>query len=81
MGRYSHVYFTASSGAGYHTLLAQSQGLLCTKTSYIVGMDSLTPGAIERIESDDPNYMPLQPATLKNDYLSRKSVELAVSIC
>ncbi|KAJ3414845.1 hypothetical protein HDV05_006002 [Chytridiales sp. JEL 0842] len=75
--KFSHVYFSASSGSGYYTLLAQSQGLLCSKTSYIVGVDRLPRGVAERIESGDSAYMPVTAETLKSDYLMRKSVELA----
>jgi hypothetical protein len=75
---YSHVIFTSTGGVGYYTLLAQSQGLLCSKTKYIVGIDSLPLGIKERIESGDSKYESTNSVTLKKDFFSQKSIELAV---
>ncbi|KAJ3267003.1 hypothetical protein HDU76_011881, partial [Blyttiomyces sp. JEL0837] len=76
-GKFSHVYFSATSGTAYYTLTAQSQGLLCSKTSYVVAMDTLTRGALEQIESGDAEFYSVNPDTLKLDYMTQKSMELA----
>ncbi|KAJ3194189.1 hypothetical protein HK101_003309 [Irineochytrium annulatum] len=74
---YGTVLFSAAGGIGYHTLDAQRQGLFCTETKFVVSMDVPTQGAIERLESGDADYMPVQANTLKSDFMSRMSVELA----
>ncbi|KAJ3213389.1 hypothetical protein HDU67_002921 [Dinochytrium kinnereticum] len=77
---FSHVIFTASSGTAYYTLQAQKQGLLCSNTRFIVGVDSLSKGAQERIESGDPEYHPVAVDTLKNDFLTQQSIEMADTV-
>ncbi|KAI9362457.1 hypothetical protein DFJ73DRAFT_793039, partial [Zopfochytrium polystomum] len=74
---FSHVYFSASSGVGYFTLLAQSQGLVAWKTHFIVGMDTFPKGYLERLDSGDEDYRPVDLKALKLDFMQQKSVELA----
>ncbi|KAJ3406769.1 hypothetical protein HDU80_010452 [Chytriomyces hyalinus] len=74
--QFSHVYFEASSGTGYYTLLAQSQGLFCTDTVFINGIDALTVDAAGRIDSGDDTFIVTDKESLKRDFLMRKSVEL-----
>ncbi|KAI8809738.1 hypothetical protein BJ742DRAFT_770877 [Cladochytrium replicatum] len=71
------VYFTSFSGAGYYTLLSQRQGLFCSSTKFIVGLDSLWQSEIEKLDSGDPEYVATDVDTLKFDYVQKKSVELA----
>ncbi|KAI8812476.1 hypothetical protein BJ742DRAFT_735735 [Cladochytrium replicatum] len=74
---YKVVYFTSFSGAGYYTLLSQRQGLFCSSTKFIVGLDSLWQSEIEKLDSGDPEYVATDVDTLKFDYVQKKSVELA----
>lgn len=75
--QYSVVHFSATSGSGFYTLMAQKQGLICSKTKFVVGIDSLTPSEIEVIERNDPEYVVTEINTLKLDYVQRKSAEMA----
>ncbi|KAJ3348598.1 hypothetical protein HDU83_001140 [Entophlyctis luteolus] len=75
--KFSHVYFSATSGVAYYTLLAQQQGLLCSNTVYINGMDSLSAEAAAKIESGDASAMLLDKDSLKLDFFQRKSAQLA----
>ncbi|KAJ3071968.1 hypothetical protein HDU98_004496 [Podochytrium sp. JEL0797] len=75
--KFSHVYFSSDSGSGYYTLLAQSQGLLCSSTVYINGIDSLPVQAAARINADDKAFMVTDKNTLKLDFFMQKSAELA----
>ncbi|KAJ3210339.1 hypothetical protein HDU82_008330 [Entophlyctis luteolus] len=75
--KFSHVYFSATSGVAYYTLVAQQQGLLCSNTVYINGMDSLTAEAAVKIESGDASAMLLDKDLLKLDFFQRKSAQLA----
>lgn len=74
------AYFNADSGEGFFTLLAQKQGLICSKTKFIVGVDALPAGDIEIIASSDPHHIVSDVATLKLDYMHQKSAELAVTL-
>lgn len=76
--QFSVVHFSAASGTGYYTLLAQSQGLICSKSTFVVGLDRLPPSEVEMLESNDPNHVVVDLDTLKLDFLLRKSAELAV---
>ncbi|KAJ3237422.1 hypothetical protein HDU81_009520 [Chytriomyces hyalinus] len=75
--QFSHVYFETASGSGYYTLLAQSQGLFCTDTVFINGMETLTVDTAARIESGDDKFIVTDLDSLKKDFLMRKSAELA----
>ena len=75
---FSVVYFSASSGAGYYTLEAQKQGLICPKTKFVVGLDRFTKGSLEKLEAGDEEYTVTDVKTLKLDFLHQRSVELAV---
>ncbi|KAI9347615.1 hypothetical protein BDR26DRAFT_47834 [Obelidium mucronatum] len=75
--KFSHVYFSSSTGSGYYTLLAQSQGLLCSNTVFINGMDTLPVEINARINSGDADVMVTDKTDLKLDYFMKKSAELA----
>ncbi|KAJ3217598.1 hypothetical protein HK099_005400 [Clydaea vesicula] len=75
--QYATVHFTAHSGTGFYTLMAQKQGLICSKTKYIVQVDRLPPGDTKTIEMNDPNFVVTDLNTLKLDYITLKSVEYA----
>lgn len=77
--QFAVVHFSAVSGAGYYTLLAQQQGLICSETKYVLGVDNLAPGSIETMNQGDPeNYVVTNANTLKKDFMMEKTIEWAV---
>ncbi|KAJ3093166.1 hypothetical protein HK102_006082 [Quaeritorhiza haematococci] len=78
--QFAFVYFDAADGAGYYTLLAQSQGLVCSQTKFILGVDKLPKGTVEMLESADPDHLVTDTDTLKLDYVHQKTVELADTV-
>lgn len=78
--QFSTVYFTSSSGAGYYTLLAKKQGLMCPQTKFIVGLDSSLESTIAMMESSDFNYFISDINILKKDFLQQQSVALADTV-
>ena len=78
--QYSIVHFSASSGAGFYTLTAQRQGLICSKSKFVVSANTLPAGAIETLLANNAGYVVTDLNTLKKDYVYQKSVEMAVSL-
>ncbi|KAI9145546.1 hypothetical protein BKA69DRAFT_442162 [Paraphysoderma sedebokerense] len=76
---YDVVYFDASTGYGYYTLLAQKQGLRCYSSKFIVGVNSFSDSLMEQINSglDEPVT---DVELLKQDFMRQKSIELADSV-
>jgi hypothetical protein len=76
--QFATVHFTAESGAGYYTILAQNQGLICSKSKFVVSIGNLAPGNLEQLEKGD--HVISDVTTLKKDYIVKKTVELAVCV-
>jgi len=76
---YGTVYFTSSSGAGYYTLLASHQGLICLNTTLVVGFETISHRTRGVIESGNIDYLVTDLNYLKWDYIQQRSLELAVS--
>ena len=75
------VHFDANSGAGYYTILAQKQGLICSETRFVASLDGLNPSEIERLTKgsvETKDHVITDVNALKKDYIVQKSVELAV---
>jgi len=68
------IHFTSSSGVGYYPLLARKQGLFSPKSKIVIGLDILTQGSREILESENPNYLVTDVVTLKLDFMQQKSV-------
>jgi hypothetical protein len=75
--QFAIVHFTAESGAGYYTLLAQKQGLICSSGKFVVSIGNLAPGSLEMIEKG-ADHVISDVNTLKLDYIVQKTVEMAV---
>ncbi|KAJ1558850.1 hypothetical protein HK096_002033, partial [Nowakowskiella sp. JEL0078] len=69
------VYFTATSGAGYFTLLGNHQGIQCSLSKYIVGIDEFSKNTLGR--SHNLNLYESNLDALKLDYVQKMSVEFA----
>ncbi|KAJ3088543.1 hypothetical protein HK102_008515 [Quaeritorhiza haematococci] len=82
-----------STAAPYYTLRARSQGLLCTDTKFVIGLDHLphadvegivngVPGGVGFFLGDggaglDEEHLVTDLGTLKMDYVYRKNMEMA----
>ncbi|KAJ3134249.1 hypothetical protein HK100_003686, partial [Physocladia obscura] len=75
--KFSHIYFSATSGTGYYTLLAQEQGLLCSNTIFINGIDTLPVETTARLTAGESDFMITDKNSLKLDFFQKKSAELA----
>ncbi|KAJ1537334.1 hypothetical protein HK096_004967 [Nowakowskiella sp. JEL0078] len=69
------VYFTTTSGAGYFTLLSNHQGMQCSRSKYVVGIDEFSKNTLGH--SYNTNLYQSNLDTLKLDYVQKMSVELA----
>ncbi|KAL3895650.1 MAG: hypothetical protein SGCHY_004573, partial [Lobulomycetales sp.] len=81
--QYEFVHFSATSGAGYYTLLAQSQGLICSATKFVVSLDDLNPSEIKRrgqTGTASADLVITDAAILKKDYIVQKTLELSSTL-
>ncbi|KAJ1565640.1 hypothetical protein HK405_011912, partial [Cladochytrium tenue] len=74
---FEHVVFSAASGAGYYTLLAQSQGLLASGSNFVVTVDSFPRAHHHAQDPADKDSFVADIDALKLDFMQQKSAELA----
>lgn len=77
---FSTVYFPSASGIGYYTLSARHQGLFCQNTKFILGLDSIPSSLKASVNSGEAEYLVTDPLMLKEDFMIRQSIYLAVSL-
>lgn len=77
---FSTVIFSSSSHTAYYTMKSVHQGLLLTKTKFILSLDDLSERDIEL--NQDPSYTPsvTDVSVLKKHYMTQESIKMAKQI-
>lgn len=87
---YEFVFFLSQAGAGYYTLQAQRQGLICLPSHFVVGIDGITEVRKEQVRkgysakgaylSSDASFLITDQGVLTREWMLQKSTEMADTV-